>query len=109
MVEIDKRLSPEEKEKVFYEFLVAEYLRHGSVDAVFKVHDYDIPISYPEYQRVLSRWGVVKAAGPNSKLSEVLEFLTRLAEQKVPLEMLYRSVPDGFKTSVSTMHRILRY
>jgi hypothetical protein len=107
MAEAD--LSPIEKERLFNAWLVSEYFRYGSVDEVFKIHRYAIPISYPSYQRLLDKWGVMKAAGPNSKLNEVLEFLTRLAEESIPLESLYRKMPPSFRTSVSTMHRILGY
>lgn len=106
---IEKELSPQEKERLFNSWLVSEYLKYGSVDEVYKVHKYEIPMSYPSYQRLLNRWGIVKAAGPNSKLTEALEFLTRFAQENVPLESLYKRMPPSFRTSVSTMHRILGY
>lgn len=105
----EKELSPDDKERKFREFLVTEYLKHGSVDEVFRVHRYDLPISYPGYHHLLDKWDIVKAAGPNSKLTEALEFLTHLAEENIPLEALYKKMPPSFKTSMATMHRILSY
>jgi hypothetical protein len=99
----------QERERVFNEFLVEEYLKHGSVDEVLRIHRYGIPISYAGYQRVLDRWEIVKAAGPNSRFAEVLGFLSRLVEEKVPLERLYKNLPSSFQTSMSTMHRVLGY
>ena len=105
----EKQLSPEEREQKFLSQLVAEYLKYGSVDEVFRVHKYDIPISYPGFQRVLDKWGIVKAAGPNSKLSEALSFFVHLAKEQIPLETLYKRMPPSFQTSIGTLHRILSY
>lgn len=105
----EKKLSPEEREQKFLTHLVAEYLKYGSVDEVFRAHKYDLPISYPGFQRVLDKWGIVKAAGPNSKLSEALSFFVHLAEEQIPLETLYKRMPPSFKTSMGTLHRILSY
>jgi hypothetical protein len=105
----DKNLSPEERERKFNEFLVTEYLKYGSVDEVFRQNSYSLPISYAQYQRVLDEWGIVKAAGPNSKFAEILGFLTRLTEEKIPLEVLYKKMPTSFRTSAATMYRILGY
>ena len=105
----EKNISPEEREQRFLAHLVAEYLKYGSVDEVYKAHKYDIPISYPGFQRVLDRWGIVKAAGPNSKLSEALSFFVHLAKEQIPLETLYKRMPPSFQTSIGTLHRILSY
>ncbi len=105
----DKNLSPKKRERKFNEFLITEYLKYGSVDEVFKRNNHDIPISYAQYQRILEEWGIVKAAGPNSKLTETLGFLTKLTEEKIPLEMLYKKMPSSFLTSAATMYRILGY
>ncbi|MBU0569346.1 hypothetical protein KKB40_01015, partial [Patescibacteria group bacterium] len=94
-------------EQKFNENLVREYLKHGSVDEVLRVNHYSFPISYAGYQRVLDRWGIIKAAGPNSRLNEALEFLTHLAEEKIPFETLYRKMPPSFRTSTATLYRIL--
>jgi hypothetical protein len=58
---------------------------------------------------VLDRWGIVKAAGPNNKLSETIDFFEELALEKIPLERLYKKLPPSFQTSAVTLHRILHY
>jgi hypothetical protein len=100
---------PEKKRLEFDKFIVREYLRYGSVDEIFKRHDYNLPISYPDAHRLVRRWGIIKAAGPNARLSEALEFLTILSQERVPLENLYRRMPPSFQTSMSTLHRILSH
>lgn len=105
----DKNLPSETREKKFNEFLVSEYLKYGTVDEVYRRNNYSIPISYAQFQRVLDKWRIVKAAGPNSKLAEILGFLTKLAEENIPLEVLYRKMPPSFRTSAVTMYRILSY
>lgn len=97
----------QEREKIIYRKIIADYLKYGSVDEVFKKNDYNIPVSYPGVQRLLDKWGIVKAAGPNSKLSEALTFMVLLSDHKIPLEQLYKKLPPSFKTSMGTMHRIL--
>lgn len=99
----------EEREKHFNRFIISEYLKYGSVDEVFKRNDYNLPISYPGVQRLLDKWGIVKAAGPNTLLTEALIFLEELSLEQVPLERLYRRMPPSFKASMGTMHRILSY
>jgi hypothetical protein len=96
-------------EQEFNKWLVSEYFKHGSVDEVLRVHKYDLPISYANYQRILDKWEVVKAAGPNKKLTEILEFLTYFVEKKIPLELLYKKMPPSFKPSAATLYRILSY
>jgi len=54
-----ENLDPREKEKQFNEFLVREYLKYGAVDGVYRAHEYDLPISYPSFQRLLDKWGFV--------------------------------------------------
>lgn len=105
----EARINPLERELAFNKSIVADYLKWGSVDEVFKRHSYALPISYPGFHRLLDRWGIVKAAGPNSKLSEAITFLTVLSQEKIPLERLYRSMPPSFQTSMSTLHRILHH
>lgn len=97
----------QERIKQFNKLIVAEYLKYGSVDEVFRQNNYDLPISYPEVHRLIKRWGIVKSAGPNSLLSEGITFLTLLSQNKVPLERLYKRLPPSFKTSIGTMHRLL--
>jgi len=64
--------TPKEKEDAFNRFIISEYLKYGSVDEVFRRNDYNLPISYPGVQRLLDKWGIVKAAGPNTLLTEAL-------------------------------------
>lgn len=104
-----KKSTSEERERKFNQSLVEQYLKYGSVDEVFRNNNYSLPISYAQFQRVLDRWEIVKAAGPNSKLTEMLGFLTRLAEENIPLESLYKKMPPSFRTSAATMYRILGY
>lgn len=100
---------PTGSEKDFNEFLVREYLKHGSVDEVLKKHTFDLPISYASYQRVLDKWGIIKAAGPNNKISETLDFISHFASQKIPVDQIYKKMPLSFRSSAATLYRILSY
>ena len=73
---------------IFEQFLIREYLRLGSINKVFKFHKYNLPISFAGYDRLLSKYKVVKSAGPNSKLSESLYILSQLANYKISLEKI---------------------
>lgn len=99
---------PKDEEK-FNRFLVREYFKEGTVEAVFKKYRFSLPVSYATYQRVLDKYGVVKTAGPNSKLTEAVSFLSHLAKDNIALEDLYKKMPSSFQTSVSTLYRILGY
>ena len=96
-------------EKAFNKWLVRQYLQYGSVDDVFRRHKYGLPISEASYYRLLDKWEIVKAAGPNSKLSESLEFFHHLAETNIPFERLYEKMPPSFRTSAATLYRVLSY
>ena len=104
-----EQVTPKEKEDAFNRFIVSEYLKYGSVDELFRRNDYNLPISYPGVQRLLDKWGIVKAAGPNTLLTEALIFLEELSMEQIPVERLYRRMPPSFKASMGTMHRILSY
>jgi len=104
-----KKPYPTGSEKKFNEFLVTEYLKTGSVDEVLKKYKFNLPISYAGYQRVLDRWGIVKAAGPNNTLGEAFNFLTKIAYDNIPFERLYKRMPSSFRTSAATLYRILSY
>ncbi len=94
----------------FEKNLISEYFRLGSINKVFQQHKYSLPISFAGYDRVLSKYGVVKSAGPNSKLSESLFILSLLANYKIPLEKVYhRFAPKSIQVSTNTLHRILHY
>jgi len=106
---VEKLVNQEGREEELNKTWVGEYLRWGSVDEVFRRNKYNLPISYPGFQRLLGKWGIVKAAGPNTRLSEALAFFTRLTNEKIPLERLYKDMPPSFRTSMGTLHRILSY
>lgn len=93
----------------FNKFLVREYLKYGSVDEVLRLSRQSLPISYANYQKILDKWGIVKAAGPNSKLSEAVDFFYKMVQEQVPLEKLYKKMPASFLTSAVTLYRVLSY
>jgi len=97
------------KEEEFNRKIIWEYLKYGSVNEVFVRNRHDLPISVAGFHRLLNRRGVVKAAGPNNKLAEAVEFMERLARERVPLERLYKKMPPSFRTSAVTLHRVLAY
>ena len=96
-------------EKKFNEFLVSEYLKYGSVDEVLRINRYGLPISSAAYHRLLDKKGIIKAAGPNSKMAEILGFLTKFAEENIPIDKLYKKMPLSFMTSLATLYRIVSY
>lgn len=94
----------------FERFLVSEYFRHGSINKVFYFHHFNLPISYAGYDRILSKYGVIKSAGPNSKLTESLRMLSLVADYKLSLEKVYEKyAPHKLWVSTNTLHRILHY
>lgn len=94
----------------FETYLVSEYFRLGSINKVFQEHKYNLPISFAGFDRLLSKFRVVKSAGPNSKLSESLYILSLLANYKIPLEKAYHQhAPKSIQVSTNTLHRILHY
>lgn len=106
---IDRISFPRGNEKKFNKWLVEQYFKYGSVEEVLRKHRYGLPISHAGYHRVLDRWGIVKTAGPNSKLTDILNFMVRMAEEKIPLERLYKKMPPSFKPSAVTLYRVLAY
>lgn len=104
-----ERLPQEEVVDKFEQKIVEDYLRHGSVDEIFRVNHYDLPVSYPGVYHILNRWGVVRATGrANTPLTENIGFLVRLVEEKIPLETLYRQMPSTFTPSMTTLHTVYR-
>lgn len=93
----------------FYKPLIISYLKYGSVDKVFGKLYQNPGVSYPHFHRILKQWGIVKSAGPQSRLTEAVFFLTYLAKNKLPLQALYRTMPPSLKISAVTLHRILSY
>lgn len=91
----------------FYRPLIEQYLKLGSVDEVFAKSSFTTGVSYPHFHRILDQWGIVKSAGPNSRLSEALFFMAHLVRQQLPLEAIYRILPTRLKVSKATLHRII--
>lgn len=100
---------PTKNEHEFNKFLVREYLKHGSVDDAIAANNHSLPISIANYHRILDKWGIVKTAGPNNKLTEVINFLYKMVDEQVPLDKLYKKMPPSFKTSAVTLYRVLSY
>lgn len=98
-------LPPSEEE--FYRPLIASYLKYGSVDKVFARLYQNPGVSYPHFHRILKKWGIVKSAGGNSRLTEAVYFFSTLVKQKLPLEAVYKTMPPSLKISAATLHRIL--
>lgn len=95
-----------EREFANRQALVAEYLKHGSVDAAQRANNYSLPYSNASFHRILDEFGVIKSVGPNCLLSEAVGFINCLTHHKVPLERLYKKLPLTIQTSMVTMHRI---
>lgn len=94
----------------FEQNLISLYLKHGSIEQVLNVTNYDLPVSFATYHRILNKFKIVKSAGPNSKLSESLDILSLINNYKVPLERVYRRyAPLTLKVSTNTMHRIMHH
>ena len=94
----------------FEENLISLYLKHGSIEQVFNITNYDLPVSFATYHRILNKYGIVKSAGPNSRLSESLNILSLVNNYKVPLERVYRKyAPHTLKVSTNTLHRIMHH
>lgn len=93
------------KESEHYENLVLSFLKYGRISDVYQKED--VFVSPIGYRRLLREWGVVKSPGPNGIFSETLAFLKRLLMERLPLESLYRRMPNDFKTSISSLHRTL--
>lgn len=97
------------EEPEFSQFLVREYFRFGSVDQVLRHYRFSLPISQASYQRVLDKYGVVKAAGANSRISEVILFFEHLLKDAVNIETVYKKMPLSFQTSLKTIYRVYSY
>lgn len=97
------------KEPDFSHFLIREYFKFGSVDAVLRHYHFGLPISYATYQRLLDKYGVIKKAGPNNRLTEAISFFESLVKDKTDLESIYKKMPYSFQTSLKTIYRIYSY
>lgn len=89
----------------FEEQLISEYLKLGSIDSVFKKNNYDLPISFSGFARLLAKNNIVTTAGPNSHLSESLYFFSLLKEYGGSVLRLHKKL--GLNVSTQTLHRIL--
>ena len=98
-----------QKEPYFSQFLVREYFRFGSVDRVLRHYRFALPVSSATYQRVLDKYGVVKTAGPNSRISETILFFEHLVKDTADIESIYKKMPLSFQTSLKTIYRIYSY
>ena len=59
---------------------------------------------------MLTKFNIVKSAGPNSKLTESLKILSMVADYKLSLEKIYeKHAPRQLRVSTNTIHRILHY
>jgi len=94
----------------FEKNLISLYFQHSSIEKVLQVTNYDLPVSFATYHRILNKYGIIKSAGPNSRLSESLEVLSLINSYKVPLERVYHKyAPHSFKISTNTLHRIMHH
>ncbi|KKQ48497.1 MAG: hypothetical protein US75_C0020G0004 [Candidatus Woesebacteria bacterium GW2011_GWC1_38_13] len=96
-------------EEKFNRFIVEEYLKCGSVDEAYRKNNHDLPVSYANFQRILDRFGVVKAVGPNNKFSEAVDFLAHMVKDNIAFEKLYKKLPPSYRTSAVTLYRVLAY
>lgn len=97
------------KEPEFSHFLVREYFKFGSVDQVLKHYRFSLPISQAGYQRLLDKYGVIKAAGANSRISETILFFEHFLKDAANLEVVYKKMPLSFQTSLKTIYRVYSY
>ncbi len=88
--------------------VVTAYLEYGSVEELERATRYSLPFSFASIHRILDKYGIIKAAGPNKPITEAIGFFVKMIEKKVPLETLYRSMPPRFAPSMTTLHRIYR-
>ncbi len=93
------------------QWYIAQYLKYGSVEEVYKAHRWDILIPIASYHRLIARAGIVKSSGRREvSLSEMLYFFAQKAlEPSIGIETLYyQKMPPNFQTSLSTLHRIYK-
>lgn len=92
------------------QWYIAQYLKYGSVEEVYKAHRWDIRIPVASYHRLVKRFGIVKSSGRREvSLSEMLYFFAHKAlTPSVGIETLYSQMPPSFQTSLATLHRIYK-
>ncbi len=89
----------------FEDQLISDYLKHESIESVFKKYRYNLPISFAGFARLLKNRNIITTAGPNSHLSESLYFFSLLKEYGGSISKLHQKL--GVKASTQTLHRIL--
>ena len=91
------------------QWLIANYLKYGSVEAVFSAYSWQIPFSVPEYHRRVKKAGIVKGDGRSNKsiASALYIFLQRALAPDLSLEKIYRSMPIKLRDArLSSIYRI---
>lgn len=91
----------------FNKKMVRMYLKYGSVDRIFRINRYNLPISYPGLHHMLDRWGIVKSVGPNSTLSETITILSLYLNSGSSVSHFLKKLPSSLKSPLSTFHKIL--
>lgn len=90
------------------QWYIYQYLLHGSVEAVFCAHRWDLKISVASYHRLVKKYGIVKSAGRReASLTELLQFFVQKSlEPTLGIETVYyQKMPASFQTSLATLHR----
>lgn len=83
------------------------YFKYGSVEEAMKSSEEYMPISHATYHRKVSAAKLVGSAGRHVSLPEVLHFFrVKAMEPGTPIEKVYKKMPNQFKTSLVTLHRI---
>ncbi len=90
-------------------WLIANYLKYGSVEAVMCAYDYSIPCSVADYHRRVRKAGIVKGDGrANKSFAQALYvFLEKTLQPSLSLEKIYRSLPLTLRDArMSSIYRI---
>lgn len=83
------------------------YMKYGSVEEVFNKYSEYLPISSATFHRKIAKSSIIKSAGRQASLVEVLCFLEEKAlAPNMPIERIYKMMPIRFQTSLVTIHRI---
>lgn len=89
------------------EWFLDLYMKYGSVEEAISHHEEYLPISPATFHRKVQKSNLVKSAGKQASLIEVLNFLEKKAlSPNSPIEKIYKKMPLRFQTSLVTMHRI---
>lgn len=91
------------------DWLIANYLKYGSVDAVFSRCQERPPYSPAEFHRIIRRRGIVKGDGRGNKsfAQALYVFMNRALSPHLSLEKIYRTLPPSMRdATMTTMYRI---